>query len=167
METQPQLRSGFKKINSFRRRLESWLYNYQGTLPIDAQLCFEQLGLEYNSKNYNKFYHALWEISKSVDSKVSFTIKDFYFAAFPTGDVFINNLTDQQVQEVTGEKPVKVTNDKISSTISFHSFHSFHSFDDVDVAPQPFDVLQNCYRQLARLPKEERTKILQSLTIML
>lgn len=152
METQPQLRSGFKKINSLHRRLESWLYNYQGTLPIDAQLCFEQLGLEYNNKNYTKFYHALWEINKAVDAKVSFTLKDFYFTGIPTE------------KEVTSDDAMKITYDRCSNSLSFNGVKAG---DFIEKVPSPFDVLQDCYKQLAQLPKEERTKILQSLTIML
>jgi len=155
---QPQLlRKKHIKFNSLHRRLENWLVNYQSTLPIDAQLMFEQLGLEYKRKNYKKFYGALWEINNDETAKVRFAMKDFHFAEFPFVGVGSAQLLDFQM--IPGQKGSGGAAGPISSTPP-----GFHL---ITGSPDPMDILNSIYQKLLPLSKEERTKIIQSLTIML
>lgn len=148
MNTQPQLLPKYKKLNSLQRRLESWLINYQGTLPIDAQLCFEQLGLEYTQKNYKKFYQALWETNNCPDARVSFRLKDFYFAEF--------------------EPEQKVTHINIEDLKRFSENAQESKSGKLEyVDTRSYVAMKKCYDLLVELPTVERKKVLQSLTIML
>lgn len=159
MNTQPQLLPKYKKLNSLQRRLESWLINYQGTLPIDAQLCFEQLGLPYTKKHYKKFIQALWEINNCPDARVSYRFKDFYFAEFEPREDFYTGIAKEVKQ---AERDQRLGGASGNSGVG-GGWVDASSF----IRPSTFDVLQSCYKQLAQLSKEDAQKILQSLTIML
>jgi len=194
---QPQLlRKHHVKFNSLHRRLENWLVNYQSTLPIDAELMFEQLGLEYTRKNYKKFYGALWEINHDAAAKVQFSMKDFHFAEFPLEQklTFINeraaggNGCPYSPQVHANGVTVDFDN---GAPCGGRGGVGYHGQNEVVIdrnalggdgggdtssfvpkmintnSPTSMDVLAKIYNQLQELPVDQARKIIQSLTIML
>lgn len=50
--------------NSIIHKIKNYYINYEGELPIDGLLMFEQLGLEWNRKNYTSVYNAVWFLKR-------------------------------------------------------------------------------------------------------